>query len=495
MQDHQVKVTVELESQPFEDAKQKAARQIAKRTRIPGFRPGKAPYSVVVRSVGEGAIVQEAMDLLLDIIYPQMLDEAQIRPYGPGSLTNIISLDPPTLEFTVPLEPQVGLPDYATIRFPYEFSEPNQADVDQIVEDLRDRYATFEPADRPAQDGDQVSLHISAERKHVEEGQSLAIINDRETALTVNSEDADTQHEWPFSGFSRKLVGLSAGNEISFEYTYPEDSYLENLRGTEAVFRIKVDAVKQRALPELNDEFAQNLGEYENLEKLREEILRGITEQRKNDYDRDFQNKIIDEILKDAMIQYPPQMFERELDAFQRQLEDRLAQQGLDMKTYLATRQLDAEGLRKELMPSAEQRLRRSLVLLEVARQEKIEVNEQEVQNQAITTLNQIHQYYKPDEAKKILTQDFIQNIISNITSDLLVQNTLNHLASIAKGEAAEAEQASDSEKSTPQTETKSVAVEAAIDENIPPTEVINQADETPKAKPTKKRKSKKESE
>jgi trigger factor len=434
-EDHTVKLTVEIDTEPFETAKKRAARKIAQQTRIPGFRPGKAPYTVVVRTVGESVVVQEAMDLLLEDVYPQIIEESEIKPYSAGSLENIISLEPPTFEFTVPLEPIVALPEYADIRIPYHLEPVSEEDIDQVLEDLRDRYAAYEPVERSAEEGDQVSLRLRAERKNPVEDQEMTLINDRQTVLTIKPETEEPATEWPFSGFSRYLVDMSAGEEKSFEYTYPEDSSLEALRGSEAIFYIKVEEVKLRKLPELDDAFAHSVGEYESLQSLRTEIQSGLTEQRKNDYDNDYHNKIIDEILAHAKIQYPPQMVEREVGFFRHQLEDRLAHQNLDITTYLKMRQISEEDLLNELKPSAEQRLQRSLVLMEVAHNEKIEVDEQAVQNQAINTFNQINQVYKPEEARRILTQDFIQNVIANITSDQLVQQTLSRLSQIAKGE------------------------------------------------------------
>jgi len=507
-EDHQAKLTVELEQSLLDSAKQRAARQIAKKTRIPGFRPGKAPYHVILRTVGEGTVVQEAIDILLDDVYPEIIEESKIKPFGPGSLSNILSLEPPTLEFLVPMEPVVTLLDYNELRIPYELEPVTDEDVDQTIEDLRDRDATQEPIDRPAEVGDQVTLRLSANRKNAEENEESVIIQERQTALTVNAADADTKTEWPFSGFSRNLEGLSAGDEKTIEYTYPEDAYLEYLQGTEAVFQIKVENVKIRTLPELDDEFAKKFGEYETLQALRDEIHQGLSEQRKMDYDRDYNNKIIDEILKTADIKYPPQLLEREVMNFQNQLENRLAQQNLDLETYMKTRQLDEEGLKAELTQPAEDRLKRSLILVEIARLENVHVDEQEVQNQTINNINQIQQVYDPSEAKKILTQDFIQSMVSSISSDLMVQNTYERLRKITTGEAEKEKEAEESEAAAQAETAAADEQEVTPDTRVSETESqeselaevsskaeTNEEEPVVKPKTTKKRKSRKETE
>lgn len=492
--DHQVKLKVIIDKEPLEQAKQRAARKLAQKTRIPGFRPGKAPYNVILRTVGESAILQEAVDLLLDEQYPKIIDEAGIKAYGSGQLDNISSMDPLTLEFTVPLEAEVTLGDYKSIRFPYELQPVTDEQVDQFVEELRDRSATMEPTNEPAKEGDVVFIKLSADRKEVKEGQSLALINDRNTNITIKAESADTSNEWPFPGFSRRLVGAKPGDEATFEYAYPEDSVLESLRGTEAIFRYKVEDVKNRILPELNDEFAKSMGEFETLENMRDEVRKGLEEQAKAEYDKEYDNKILEAIQEKATIKFPPQMLERELEVFIHQLEHRLEDQGLDMKTYLKTRQITEEELRDETRPSAESRLKRSLILFEAAKAEEIQVDDQEVQNQAMQTLSQINQVYSPQEAKKMVSNEFIQNMVGNITSDLLVQNTLKRLEAYARGELetqgeAEAEEPKAEKPAPKKRSTKAKKSEtSAAPENAPAPEAIETVAETkPKPKRAKK--------
>ncbi len=114
--DHQIKLTVEVEPETLEGAKKKAGKKISGKVKVPGFRPGKAPYSVVLRQVGEAAILEEALDILLQDIYPSIIEEAKIEPYGPGSLQNVVTMEPPTFEFMVPLAPEVELGDYRALR-------------------------------------------------------------------------------------------------------------------------------------------------------------------------------------------------------------------------------------------------------------------------------------------------------------------------------------------------------------------------------------------
>jgi trigger factor len=136
-EDHQVKLRVEVEPEQLETAKRRAARQIAKKAKIPGFRPGKAPYHIIERFAGEAAILEDAMDILVQDVYPKALDEIDIKPFGPGTLENIASTDPPVFEFVVPLEAEIELGDYHSLRLPYELKEVTDQDVEKVLENIR----------------------------------------------------------------------------------------------------------------------------------------------------------------------------------------------------------------------------------------------------------------------------------------------------------------------------------------------------------------------
>ncbi len=461
-EDHQVKLTVEVEPEPLEAAKHKAARQLAKRTKIPGFRPGKAPYPVIERHIGEANILEEALDLLIQDLYPKIIEEADIKPYGPGKLDSMPSMDPPTFEFTVPLDAEVTLGEYNTLRFPYELNEVTDEDVENVIQDLRDRQAILEPVDRPAQEGDVVYLHVSAERRQAEEGKPLSLVEDRPFSATLRPQSEENQNEWPFPGFSHQLIDLSSGDEKTVEHTFTDETPFETLRGVDAIFRLKIDEVKSRSLPELTDEFAQSMGEFETLEALRKEIRSDLEKQNKSEYESSYADQIINSVLDSSTIKYPPQMLENEVDMFIHQLEHRLADQNLDMDIYLKSRQMTMEDLKNEVQPSAETRLRRSLILYEIARAEDIQVEEQDVQSEAVRTLGEYSQMVDQKEFKKVVNNNFIQNMVSNITADLLVRKTLDRLKAIARGEYPPEEvpdQETDSEES-PSDETSETAPE-----------------------------------
>ena len=163
-EDQQLALTVEFEESELDAFKQKAARQIARRVRIPGFRPGKAPYPIILRTVGENAVVEQAVELLVDEKYPEIIKEADIHPYGPGSLEEIVQLVPPVLKFVVPLEADVTLGDYQSIKHLYEPREINDQEVEDVIKEQQQRQAILTPVERPAEAGDAVTIQLKADR-------------------------------------------------------------------------------------------------------------------------------------------------------------------------------------------------------------------------------------------------------------------------------------------------------------------------------------------
>jgi trigger factor len=439
LENHQVKLTVQIEPNKLDEAKQRAARHISQHKKIPGFRPGKAPYPIVLRTVGEEAILDEALDILVKDIYPKVIEEAKIKPYGPGSLENMPKLDPPTFEFIVPLEPEVALSDYKTIRIPYKLKPVTKKDINKVLDDLRERQVILEPSDQPATEGDQVYVKISIKRTHPAEGELPALVTDRRMPVVITGEKDANKSEWPYPGFSRMLLNTTKGEEKKFSYTYPAQSDFKELRGKETEVNVLVEEIKKRHLPELTDEFAQSVGDqYENIDALIADVRKSLESQAKQDYDDKYNDKIMQEILKDTVIKYPPQMLEREIDIYLQQMENRLGQQKLDMDTYLKMRKMDMAALREETKPLAEERLKRTLVLLEIAKLENIHVENSELESESMRTLDELGRMMPPDKAKKTLTNEFVRGMIGNIGADLLVQHTWGYLQAVARGEKEE---------------------------------------------------------
>lgn len=436
LEDHQVKLTAEISPEPLEQAKRRAAREIARKTKIPGFRPGKAPYAIVQRFVGEETILDEGLEILIRDIYPKIIEEAGIQPYGPGKFENVASLDPLRLEFTIPLMAEIQLGDYRSIRFPYEAREISDQEVDEFIERLRQRKAVEEPVERPAQPGDRVELRLQGRRLQPKEGENPTLVQERAYSTILAEEGADDSLAWPFPGFSRQLIGLSAGETKTLTHTFSEDSEFEALRGEPAEFVVTVEQVKERRLPEADGEFARSIREtYESMEDLRAEVRASLERQVLEEYEADYDEKTVNAVVEQSTIKYPPQMLEHEIEEVIHQLANRLKAQNLDLETYMKTRGIDAEGLRQEARPVAENRLKRSLVLLEIAEAEGIEIEKEELQSETERTLEAMTRFMSEAELRKVSTNDLIPDLVGNILAEMRIKRTLERLRSIAKGE------------------------------------------------------------
>ncbi len=464
-EDHQVKVTVEVENSLLDITKKRAARQISKKTKIPGFRPGKAPYNVILRTIGEEAVHEEAIELLVKEIYPKALDEAKIEPYGPGILENFTSSENPVFEFIVPLRAKVELGAYGSIRLPYEPSEVPEGDVDKLIKSLQDQHAVIEPVERVVQEGDLVYIKLSAEKLEPEVEAETSLIEERSLPVNVYKEEDESSVEWPFSGFSRKLIGLSAGEKSSFEYQYPEDASFSAFKNAHAKFNIEIESVKSRILPELNAEFAQTVGDFETIDALRAQVRTNLEEQNTADYNQQYDEQVLDRIVEDLTINYPPQMVEHEIEHVIEHLQERLVRQGMSMDLYLKSRELESEGLREEARPVAETRLKRSLALLNLAEIMKIEVSPDDLQAATNRTLEGYARYMPEGEFTKFVeNKENASGLVESVMMDLVIARTQERLRQIARGLESEPAEPEDVKNEAEQTAGETTPVTEVVD-------------------------------
>jgi trigger factor len=458
--DHQVTLIVELETEQMEGAKHRAARKISERKSIPGFRPGKAPYEVVVRSFGESVISEEAVDLLLDEVYPKALEDAKLEPAAAGSLEKVEDLDKkPKFTFTVPLAPTANLGDYRSIRLPYDWKEPGEDKAEEAIEELRRMYAKTESVSRPIEAGDFVMIDLKGVKAKAAEGETPAI--DR-PGLPVFVRDGEREDEFPFKGFSKELVGLNVEESKAFNHKYEKDYKDENLQGQTVKFDVKVKMVRGSILPDLNDDFAKQAGPFENLHALRDAVKANLTTQSKTKYDDDYFARLMEKIKEKAAIKYPPQVLDHELEHVMEDLKSRLAQQGLDMAAYLKSREMDEERfVAEEAKPIAVKRLERSLIMDELAKVEKIEVNQEILQSSFEQTWGEFQGdagFKKSMRGKSQPPKQLMNAVAMESANRAYVQQALNRLKDIATGQAPELPMEEETKKTTAKKSSKATS-------------------------------------
>ena len=436
LENRQVKLTVEVEPEALETARHRAARKIAQRSKIPGFRPGKAPYSVVLRFYGEAAVTEEAVEFLIDNIYPKVIEEAGIEPYGPGKLEKIVSLEPTILEFVIPLDASVVLGDYHSIRFPYTPPEVTEEEIQQTLTDIQARQAILEPADHPAQEGDVVYYHVAGEINEADE--PTVFLDESDASSIILAEDVTDKSEWPYGGFSRNLIGLSSGDEKTIETTLPEDYGDENLRDKPVVITVIVKEIKSRILPAIDDELAQGLGEYADLPTLREDIRTALQRQKSDLYNREYDEQVIHALVEGSSFEYPPQMLDAEIDSVVKNFERRLANMNMDLDLYLKTRAMDLNAFREEAKPMAEEHLKETLALYEVGHAENIQIETEELEQETARTMSSLSQALSKKESRRLNDESVLRNIMTNVAADMYNEKVLTRLRDIARGKADE---------------------------------------------------------
>jgi trigger factor len=431
--DHQVKVTVEVDDESLSEAMHRAARQIAKRVKIPGFRPGKAPYAVIIRQVGESTVLEQAIEIWVDQNYPKIIEESGIKAYGSGSLESISNLNPPVLDFVVPLAAEVSLGDYHSISKPYEPREITEEDIDQFIENLRTSQAVIEPVEREVQSGDQVTVILSGLKKNIDEGQNPVLVPERSHTVVIQ-EERKQGDEWPFDGFSKQLIGLSINNEINLAHTFPDDYHFESLRGVEATYRVVVQEVKSRTVPELNDEFATTLGDFTTVEALRAEVHSSLEQQATTEYNETYDDTILDQLVEMSVFKYPPQMLEDEQQSVIKNFTRRLEQQGNTLDLYLKARSITMKEFEDEIRPIAEARLKHALALIELAKAENIEVTADQLESETTRTMNMLVQSMNETEARRLSDERVVNNIASNIMVEMMTSRSMERFREIASG-------------------------------------------------------------
>jgi trigger factor len=467
--DRQAELTVDYTAKEFEGFKRRAAKKIAKDTKIPGFRPGKAPYNVILNRYGEGAIIQEAIDILLEVDYPKIIEKAELEPSGPGSLDEIESYDPPKFLFKVPLEPEIELGDYREIRKDYELKEFDVSEVDDYINNLRRNAATIVPADHPAEEGDLVYFNLSGEFLNPEEGEEATITDKTPQQVVIPVEGEESDSEWPFPGFAKSLLGVKAGDTKEVEHKYPKKYHDEEYQGKTAIFTVDVQSVKELELPEVDEDFVQSMGGYDSPEAFRESLEKQMRTNHQEQYDQTFFNDLLTQITEDAKLVYPPQMLEHEEEHVLEDIKSRLEGQNLDFETYLKLRETDEETfIEEEVRPAAKERLERSLIVDALIEAEELKLDQDLLQEYINKVMGEVYYSGNMQEMQKEMGQEGFSRAISMEG----VQRTINaqlqeRLKLIATGQPIPEEEEETEEADETEAPEDEASVDAAKEEEL----------------------------
>jgi trigger factor len=372
-----VELDIELPPERLDRAIRDAVARLGRRQRIPGFRPGKAPRGVLEAILGPGAVLDDAVDHLVQDAYREAIVKQQILPLTNADVEIVEAAEGKPLRFkaTVQIRPSVQLGDYRNFNFKPEIEAIDGPKVDKVVEELRDQNATLAAVeDRGVKDGDYAIIGFtgSIDGEPFEGGSAdrLPLVVGQERVLP---------------GFQEHLTGMRPDETREFDLTFPDgDEVTENLRGKQGHFAVTVKELREKVLPELDDDFASSFGEFADLASLRADIQ---TRLERNAVDRarhEFADRIIEYATANATLELPDILIDQEVEVMHDEFRASLARQGITEEAYLqATGQTDAE-LHAEFRPRAEQRTKVLLVLTEVAKAEGITVPDKDIQAEVV---------------------------------------------------------------------------------------------------------------
>ena len=389
---------VEVDAKEFDEAVNKAFNKNKGSISIPGFRQGKAPRAVVEGMYGHDVFYQDAIDELVAPAYEHGYDNCGLKIIGKPAVSNVDLSDDKvlTLTFDVELYPEVTLGEYKGIEVPKETVSISKAEVDAELGRMQDRNARIETVDREAKTGDTVILDFEGfvDGKPFDGGKAEGY------TLTLGSGAF-------IPGFEDQLVGLKAGDEKDVVVTFPEN-YTKELAGKEATFKCKIHEVKETIKPELDDEFAKDVSEYDTLAALKKSIKADLAKKRQEAVDRDFENEAVVLAGKNMTCDIPACMIDEQVDHQIEQFAYQLQSQGMKMEDYVKMIGGDVKGMRDSMRPMAEQTVRSNILLSEIVHQENLDVTEEEVEEE----LKKMAEQYKMelDKIKEMVDVEAVKS-------------------------------------------------------------------------------------
>lgn len=414
-------VTVEVDDDQMQSAMKRAAQNISRIRPMPGFRPGKAPYEMVERAFGKELIVEEAVEELSKSLYRQVIKDNDLNPIDVGNL-EVVQKEPPILKYTIPVAPEIKLGAYKEIKMQPDQVEVTDKEVDDVLNRFQLTQATVTPVERPVQSGDVITVDVSGGvegEEPVDENGLRVTVGDR------------TQAYLPFD---ENLVGMNAGETREFDYVYPEDYSDENFRGKTSHYKVTLQDLKEQQLPELTDEFAQAVSEFKTLDQFKGNIRDIIRRSKERDNEVKFANDVLQAIVEQSEIAFPPQMLDHELEHDLEHFKENILQMGLTWDNYVRLSGKTRDQIKEELRPNAEKRLKQLLVLGELIKAEHVTVTNEQIKADIERRVQEsVAAGANPNVARRAFGS---QDARENIGFNLRVNQVMTRIVAIAKGES-----------------------------------------------------------
>ena len=412
----QVVISLESSKEEWNEALKKAYNKNKNRFQVPGFRKGKVPYQLVCQYYGEGVLYEDAMNEIANAQYPEAVKEHDLKVVSRPEM-DVTDINENGIKYTITVyvKPEFELGQYEGVEVPFKEQVVTDEDVDAEIERMRKRNASLEEVeDRPAQEGDTVTIDYEGFKDGVAfEGGKGEGYN-----LKLGSKSF-------IPGFEEQVAGHNVGEEFTIEVKFPEDYHAEDLKGADAAFNVKIHAIKTEVVPELDDEFAKDVSEFDTLEELKADVRAKQQERADKDNKAAFENETVRAVCDNCEIDIPDSMVQNEVEQMADDQAARMSNQGIALDMYLQYVGQSMDDFKKSLEPMARVRVKSSLVIEKITEKINPEVTDEDYNEE----LAQIANTYKIDveEVKKSIGEDS-----AFIKDSIRARKTVEYLASKA---------------------------------------------------------------
>ncbi|NLB82410.1 MAG: trigger factor [Clostridiaceae bacterium] len=413
--DNTAYINIEIEEAEFKEGIDKAFKKNAKHFAIPGFRKGKAPKKIIEQHYGESVFYEDAINILLPDVYDNAIAQLNLEPVDrPNFEIKQIGQEGENvlLSATVTLKPEVQLGKYKGIQLDKVEYTVTEEQVDEEIKSYQERNARIITVeDRAVKDGDIVTIDYTGYK----DGVAFLGGEGKDFELTIGSGQF-------IPGFEEQLIGCEIGSDVKVNVTFPEDYHADDLKGAKAEFDVKIHGIKIKELPQLDDEFAKDVSEFDTFDAFRSDVKEKLVEAAQNKQKAELENKAIEAVAKETKVDIPQCMIDTQIDVMLRDYDMRLSQQGLNLDKYLEITNSSKDEMRKQLAAQAQQQVQTTLTLEQLVKQEQVEATEQEIEDE----FAKIADMYKMDVEKikkAIPTDDIKRDIATKKAIEFIVAN------------------------------------------------------------------------
>lgn len=473
---NEAELTITVDTDTVAKAINKAYLKVAKDVNIPGFRKGKVPKFVLEQRIGKGPILEEAAEIMMSPAYAQAISEEGLEPVARPDVEIVTIGEEEEFVFKakVILHPEPKIGEYKGLKLTKTESSVTKKDVEDEIERVLDRHSKMNAvAGATVEDGDIVLIDY----KGSVDGEEFPGGSAEKYPLGIGSDTF-------IPGFEEQLKGHKDGEDVTINVTFPEDYHAEDLKGKDAKFEVHIGEVRKKELPELTDDYVKLISPAETVDDYKKHVEDTLKDQRERSADEVLRNQAIDALLDITEVVIPEVMIEEKLDSFISDMNSRLSQQGLDLDQYLGYIGKTMEELREENRASAERSVKTEVTLLEVAKQEKLEAEETDIEAEVMKVALMTNA--KPEEIRERLMSSgqygvLVFTIILKKAIDFLVEQAevtvekakksakkTSAKKSTKKEETVTDEAADEAEEETkPKKATKKTAKKAESEENV----------------------------